>query len=93
MERGRLYLADEAAAYLRARRCDVDHLVRAGWLKPVTHVRSSWQRRRATPRVALFRQADLEVLAEHPAIDWDEVRATPAGRPSPLARLSRTSGV
>ncbi|MCW6005555.1 hypothetical protein K1W54_13345 [Micromonospora sp. CPCC 205371] len=88
MERGRLHTTDQVAAYLRVRRCDVDHLVRAGWLQPVTHVRSSWQRRRATPQVPLYRQADLDVLAEHPAIDWDAVRATPAGRPSPLARLT-----
>jgi hypothetical protein len=89
MERGRLRTADRAARYLRVRRSDVDHLIRAGWLKPTTHVLGPWQRRRDSPEVALYRQADLDVLAEHPAIDWDAVRATPAGRPSPLARLNR----
>jgi hypothetical protein len=54
----------------------------------VTWVRSSWQRRRSVPQVPLFRSADLDVLLVHPAIDWDAVRSTPAGRPSPLARLA-----
>ncbi|MFI1331008.1 hypothetical protein ACH4U7_12885 [Streptomyces sp. NPDC020845] len=37
--------------------------------------------------MALYRLADLELLLAHPAIDWDEIRTTPKGRPSPLARL------
>ncbi|GLH94920.1 hypothetical protein [Phytohabitans aurantiacus] len=88
IERGRLHTADRVAAYFRVRRSDVDHLIRAGWLKPTTYVLGPWQRRRDRPEVALYRQADLDVLAEHPAIDWDAVRATPAGRPSQLARLT-----
>lgn len=28
----------------------------------------------------------LTWLLTHPAVDWGEVRATPPGRPSPLAR-------
>jgi hypothetical protein len=31
------------------------------------------------------------VPVTHPGIDWDAVRATPAGRPSPLARLTATT--
>lgn len=92
MELGRLHTADEAAAYLRVRRSDLDHLIRSGWLHPTTYVHSSWQRRRDDPQVPLYRTGDLDVLAEHPAIDWDAVRATPAGRRSPLARLSAVSG-
>ncbi len=85
---GRLLNRDEVAAHLRVRRADVEHLIRAHWLEPVTWVRSGWQRRRETPEVPLFRVADLDVLAAHPGIDWDEVRATPSGKPSPLASLS-----
>ncbi len=84
---GRLYTADEAAEYLRVRRSDLDHLTRAGWLTEVTRVRSGWQRKREYPAVPLFRAGDLDVLLAHPAIDWDAVRATPRGRPSPLAQL------
>lgn len=85
---GRLYTADQAAEYLRIRRSDFDHLTRSGWLAAVTRVHSGWQRRREAPAVPLYRAGDLDVLLEHPAIDWAAVRATAAGRPSPLARLS-----
>lgn len=86
---GRLLNRDEATAHLRIRRSDFDHLVRGNWLEPVTWVRSGWQRRRAQPTVPLFRLGDLEVILAHPAIDWDEVRRTPTGRASTLARISR----
>jgi hypothetical protein len=95
MAAGRLLTRDQAAGYLKIRRSDVGHLVAAHWLEPVTWVRSAWQRRRASPQVPLFRAGDLDILLTHPAIDWDAVRATPAGRPSPLARLTtrrRTGG-
>ncbi|MEV6100659.1 hypothetical protein [Nocardia sp. NPDC051981] len=87
--RGRLYTLDEAAEYLRVRASDLRHLVTAAWLEPVKHGRSSWQRRSQAPNVALYRAADLDALAAHPDIDWDAVRVTAAGRPSPLARLTR----
>ena len=86
---GRLLNRDEATTHLGIRRSDFDHLVRSNWLEPVTWVHSSWQRRRAQPAVPLFRLGDLEVILAHPAIDWDEVRRTPIGRPSTLARISR----
>ena len=87
--KGRLRMADECAMYLRCRRSDLGHLISAGWLKPITHVRSSWQRRREAPAVPLYRTGDLDVLLVHLAIDWDEIRATPHGRPSPLTNLTR----
>jgi hypothetical protein len=89
---GRLLNRAEVVDYLRVRRSDVEHLVRAGWLEPITWVRSGWQRRRDYPTVPLFRVADLDVLLAHPGIDWNEVRATPAGTPSPLATLTTRSG-
>lgn len=88
MTAGRLLTRDEAAGYLQVRRSDAGHLVAAHWLEPVTWVRSGWQRRRSAPQVPLFRAGDLDILLAHPAVDWADVRATPPGRPSPLARLT-----
>jgi hypothetical protein len=85
---GGLLTRDQAARHLRIRPSDIGHLIDAKWLEPVTWVRSSWQRRRSAPQVPLFRVGDLDVLAMHPAIDWDTVRSTPPGRPSLLARLT-----
>lgn len=79
---------DEAAAYLRIRRCDVVHLVRAGRLAAVRRVYGSYRRsRRAAPLVALYRVADLDALLAATDIDWAIVRATAPGRRSPLAAL------
>lgn len=88
---GRLLTRDQAAAHLGVRRVDVDALIQAGWVTPATCVHSSWQSRRDTPRVPLVRIGDLDHLAADPAIDWETVRATPAGRPSVLAALDPRS--
>jgi hypothetical protein len=85
---GRLLTRDQVSEYLLVRASDVEHLIRSRWLEPVTRVRSGWQRRRSSPAVPLFRAGDLDVLLAHPAIDWDAVRYTPKGRPSPLAALT-----
>jgi hypothetical protein len=85
MTSGRLLTRDQAARYLRIRPSDIGHLIDAHWLEPVTWVHSSWQRRRSAPQVPLLRAADLDVLLAHPAINWDAVRSTPAGRPSGCA--------
>lgn len=58
------------------------------WLRPATYVHGRYQPRRTAPAVALYRLGDLDVLLAHPAIDWEEVPATPKGRPSALARLT-----
>ncbi|MFB7619269.1 hypothetical protein [Kitasatospora sp. NPDC056181] len=92
VEAGRLHTRAQAAGYLRCREADFEHLVRAGWVEPVTWVRSGWQRRRDYPAVPLFRRGDLDVLLAHPGIDWEAVRATPKGRPSQLARLTTRTG-
>jgi len=89
---GRLLKRDEVAQYLHVRLSDVEQLLRNNWLKPVTWVRSARQRRRERPAVPLFRAADLDALLKHPAIDWEQVRATPNGKRSPLARLWTRSG-
>jgi hypothetical protein len=86
---GRQHDRTAAAAYLNIRPADLEHLISSQWLTPITWVHSGWQRRRDVPAVPLFRTGDLDVLLAHPAIDWDEVRATPRGRPSSLAKLPR----
>jgi hypothetical protein len=89
---GRLLMRDEAAEYLRVRRPDVDHLLRAGLLTPATWVRASWKSRQSFPDVALIRVGDLDALLGNPAIDWRAIRATRKGRRSPLADLPNVSG-
>ncbi|MGH3647624.1 MAG: hypothetical protein ACRDTM_10695 [Micromonosporaceae bacterium] len=86
---GRLLTLADAAGYLRIRPSDFKHLHAARWVAPVLRVHGPYQRRRDLPEVPLYRVGDLDVLAAHPGIDWDAVRATPPGRPSPLAVLSR----
>ena len=88
---GRLLMRDEAAEYLKVRRSDVDHLLRAGLLTPATWV-PSWRSRKASPEVALIRVGDLDALLDHPAIDWPTIRSTRAGRRSPLAELRSVPG-
>jgi hypothetical protein len=88
---GQLRTADQAAAYLRIRRADLDHLTRAGLLTPARWGHGPYDRR-STYSVALYRTADLDDLTAAPGIDWDTVRATPKGHRSPLARLPDAPG-
>lgn len=80
---GRLRTAKESAAYLRIRRSDFGHLVRAGLLKPTDWGHGPFDRRDRFS-VPLYRTGDLDGLAARPGIDWDAVRAVPAGHRSPL---------
>jgi hypothetical protein len=88
---GQLRTAGQAAAYLRIRRTDLDHLTRAGLLPPTRWAHGPYDRRR-TFSVPLYRTADLDDLAADPGIDWEAVRATPEGHRSPLARLPSAPG-
>ncbi|WP_199043177.1 hypothetical protein [Glycomyces salinus] len=82
-EAGRELTADEAAVRLGIRRTDFDHLTRAG----ITGPAGTWPTRYGTT-VPYYRVGDLDrIEADRPAIDWAAVRATPKGRPSPLAGL------
>jgi len=83
---GHLRTADQSAAYLRIRRCDLDHLTRAGLLTPTGWGRGPFDRRDRFS-VPLYRTGDLDGLAARAGIDWQAVRATPPGRRSPLAAL------
>jgi hypothetical protein len=84
---GRTVTAADAAAHLRVRRSDLEHLVRAGVVVPTRWVRSGWQARRRGPQVPLYRVADLDAMESDVAIDWAAVRETRPGRVSPLASL------
>ena len=86
---GRLRTADQAAAYLRIRRSDLNHLTRSGVLTPVKYGHGPWDRRNETS-VPLYRTGDLDQLTARPGIDWAAVRATLPGRRSPLADHRRS---
>ena len=83
---GQLRTADESAAYVRIRRSDLEHLVRAGLLVPAGRGHGPFDRR-DTFSVPLYRTGDLDDLAARTDIDWAAVRAVQAGRRSPLAAL------
>lgn len=88
---GQLRTADQAAAYLRIRRTDLDHLTRTGLLATARWGHGPYDRRR-TFSVPLYRTADLDGLTSVPGIDWEAVRATTKGHRSPLARLPDAPG-
>jgi hypothetical protein len=87
---GHLRTADESAAYLRIRRSDLDHLVRAGLLAPANWGHGPFDRR-DTFSVPLYRTGDLDDLAMRTDINWAAVRVVQAGRRSPLAALPTAS--
>jgi hypothetical protein len=90
---GRLRIVGQAAGYLRIRRADLGHLIRAGLLTPARWAHGPFDRR-DTRSVPLYRTADLDDLEDVVTacgIDWDAVRATPKGRRSPLAHLPDAS--
>jgi hypothetical protein len=87
---GYLRTADQSAAYLRIRRSDLDHLVRAGLLAPASWGHGPFDRR-GTFSVPLYRTGDLDDLAARPDINWAAVRAIRAGRRSLLAALPAAS--
>jgi hypothetical protein len=79
----RLLGPDQAAARLEVRRTDFDHCVAAGWIEPAAHVETRIGRR-TTIEVPLFRTGDVDRLLELPGVDWEAVRASRPGEPSPL---------
>jgi hypothetical protein len=84
---GQLRTAGQAAAYLKIRRSDLNHLIRSGVLMPVKYGHGPWDRRHEAS-VPLYRTGDLDQLTTRPGIDWATVRATPPGRRSPLAAIA-----
>jgi hypothetical protein len=84
---GQLYTKNAAAAYLRIRPSDLEHLLRAGLLEEKHRVRAWNQPKRAYPAVPLYRRGDLDDLLARDDIDWTTAQARPEGRPSPFAKL------
>ena len=83
---GQLRTADNAAAYLRIRRADFEHLTRAALLTPTAWGRGPWDSK-SQFSVPLYRTGDLDDLAANADLGWAAVRATGPGRRSPLAKL------
>lgn len=84
----RLLGPEQAAQHLEIRRVDLDYCVEAGWVGPYTH---TWIQvgRYKEVKVPLFKAGDLDAMLEIPGIDWEEVRATKPGRPSPLREFAQ----
>lgn len=83
----RVVTADTAATQiLDCGRRHFDIAVEAGWIAP-KRVHDKQVGRYRTVAVPLFRTGDVEALLERPDIDWEQVRACPKGRPSPLLRI------
>lgn len=83
---GEARTADESAAYLKIRRCDFDHLTRAGLLEPVRWGRGPFDRKRETS-VPLYRTGDLDTLAARTDLDWAAARQAGKGQWSPFVAL------
>ncbi|GAA3838821.1 hypothetical protein GCM10022403_083990 [Streptomyces coacervatus] len=82
-----------AAQYLEIRRRDLDYCIEAGWLAPVSQVRrtvwSGGRGHRKVVEVPMYRVGDLDALEDIPGVDWEAVRATKPGRPSPLRAFAQ----
>ncbi|MBL1086853.1 3'-5' exonuclease [Streptomyces actinomycinicus] len=82
-----------AAQHLEIRRRDLDYCIEAGWLAPVSHVRRTvWSGGRGHQKVVdvpMYRVGDLDALKDIPGVDWEAVRATKPGRPSPLRAFAQ----
>jgi DNA polymerase III epsilon subunit-like protein len=85
---GRLLGPNQAAERLELRRSAFDYVVAAGWLAAARYTQMQVTRR-TTSTVALYRAGDIDAVLDVPGVDWEEVRATPPGRPSPLREFIR----
>ncbi|MFH8610981.1 hypothetical protein ACH4D5_26245 [Streptomyces sp. NPDC018029] len=79
---------EQAAARLRVRRADFDHMVRLEWVRSPQSIEARFATSRAgAVDVALYTTACVDaVIPAHPEVDW-ELRAVEKGRRSPLAAL------
>lgn len=84
----RLIGPEQAATRLEIRRVDWDYLVAAGLIAH-REINTMPTGRYKTVQVPMFLTRDVDELREHPAVDFEQVRATPPGRPSPLRALAR----
>ncbi|MFC8589564.1 hypothetical protein ACFUGD_34125 [Streptomyces sp. NPDC057217] len=80
---------DQAAARLGVRRADFNHMVRLGWVRSSQSFEVRFGTSRAgAGNVALYTTASVDAVpAEHPEVDWEQLRTMEKGRRSPLAAL------
>ncbi|MGA5499249.1 hypothetical protein ACPCSP_33540 [Streptomyces cinereoruber] len=80
---------EQAAARLRVRRADFDHMVRLGRIRPPQSIEVRFGTSRAgAVDVALYTTASVDAVpAEHPEVDWEQLRTVAKSRRSPLAAL------
>ncbi|MFF5407844.1 hypothetical protein ACFY8K_33880 [Streptomyces misionensis] len=80
---------EQAAARLGVRRVEFDHMVRLGWVRSPQSIEVRFGTSRAgAVDVALYTTASVDAVpAEHPEVDWEQLRAVEKGRRSPLASL------
>ncbi|WP_217246149.1 hypothetical protein [Streptomyces sp. AC602_WCS936] len=80
---------EQAAARLRVRRADFDHMVRLGWVRSPQSIEVRFGTSRAgAVDVALYTTASIDaVVPSHPEVDWEHLRTVEKGRRSPLAAL------
>jgi hypothetical protein len=76
---------EQAAEHLEVCRVDVDALVDAGLFAPVGHATKPVGY--SSSASAAVRAAQINQLRDTTDIDWEAVRSTPAGKPSPLRAL------
>ncbi|MFI5867727.1 hypothetical protein [Streptomyces sp. NPDC051546] len=81
---------DQAAARLRVRRVEFDHMVRLGWITATRTVRMRYPSSQGGPvTVALYRAADVGLLpAVYPEVSWSALRTAAKGSRSQLATLT-----
>jgi hypothetical protein len=84
---------EQAAARLRVRRADFDHMVRLGWVRSPQSIEVRFGTSRAgAVDVALYTTASVDAVipAAHPEVNWEQLRAMEKGRRSPLAAWQPT---
>lgn len=79
---GKTFITADARDILGLRERDFVQVVARGWLRP-----ARWVASRRGADIALYRAADLVALRDHPGIDWDAIRAVPAGQRSIIPTL------
>ncbi|WP_414170947.1 hypothetical protein ACMATS_38110 (plasmid) [Streptoverticillium reticulum] len=81
---------EQAAARLGVRRVDYEWMRRLGWITPVSYGRVRFGTSKAgAVTVPRFSTGDVDALpAQHPEVDWEQLRDIGKGRRSPLAALA-----
>ncbi|WP_019635110.1 3'-5' exonuclease [Actinomadura atramentaria] len=88
VRRARLVGPETAATRMEIRRRDFDYVRAAGWVRVATWMEMKVGVRK-TVQVPLFRVGDIEDALQTPGVDWEAVRATRPGEPSPLREWTR----